>query len=136
MDELLAIEKNVGEIAGVIGLQFAYENETINLEEIDKEEFKEVCVRLHLVAKNLQSIREESRLLDLLHELANTEYGIALFSETWRLAVVEEIGAPCGDLLIMRGVRSTVELASATRKICSAAMEQASFWPCSRVFVL
>ena len=41
MDELLAIEKNVGEIAGAIGLQFAYENETINPEDIDKEEFKD-----------------------------------------------------------------------------------------------
>lgn len=41
MDELLAIEKNVGEIAGAIGLQFAYENETINPDEVDKEEFKE-----------------------------------------------------------------------------------------------
>lgn len=40
MDELLAIEKSVGEIAGAIGLQFAYENETVNLEEIEKEEFK------------------------------------------------------------------------------------------------
>ena len=40
MDELLAIEKSVGEIAGAIGLQFAYENETVNLEEVEKEEFK------------------------------------------------------------------------------------------------
>ena len=40
MDELLSIENCVGQIAGAIGLQFAYENETVNLEEIEKEEFK------------------------------------------------------------------------------------------------
>jgi hypothetical protein len=40
MDELLAIEKCVGEIAGAIGLQFTAESETVNLEEVEKEEFK------------------------------------------------------------------------------------------------
>jgi len=40
MDELLNIEKNIGPIAGAIGLQFQYENESIDQDEIKYEEFK------------------------------------------------------------------------------------------------
>lgn len=40
MDELLSIEKNIGPIAGAIGLQFTYEPETQNQEDAQYEEFK------------------------------------------------------------------------------------------------
>jgi len=40
MDELLSIEKNIGPIAGAIGLQFTYEPETQNQEDTQYEEFK------------------------------------------------------------------------------------------------
>lgn len=39
MDELLSIEKNIGPITGSIGLQFQYENETQDQEDIRYEEF-------------------------------------------------------------------------------------------------
>lgn len=38
MDEYLAIEKHVGQIAAVIGLQFAYEPEVVQEEEMTYEE--------------------------------------------------------------------------------------------------
>ena len=38
MDEYLAIEKHVGQIAAVIGLQFAYEPEVVQEEEVTYEE--------------------------------------------------------------------------------------------------
>ena len=41
MDELMAIEKHIGEVAGIISLQFNYENEVIKEEDIAYEQFQE-----------------------------------------------------------------------------------------------
>lgn len=41
MDELLGIEKQVGEITGMIGLQFSFHNELVQVEDIVYEHFEE-----------------------------------------------------------------------------------------------
>ena len=41
MDELFDIEKHIGEVVGVIGLQFNYEQETINEDDIEYEKFED-----------------------------------------------------------------------------------------------
>ena len=39
MDEIMSIERNIGDIAGIIGLQFGYEAETIKEDDIEYEQF-------------------------------------------------------------------------------------------------
>lgn len=39
MDEIMAIERNIGDIAGIIGLQFSYEAEVIKEDDIEYEQF-------------------------------------------------------------------------------------------------
>jgi len=55
------------------------------------------------MTKNLQSIREQSRFEDFLSELAETEYDIGFFSETWRKEREEIITMPRGGTLYLSG---------------------------------
>lgn len=44
MDELFLIERYIGDVKAIIGLQFVYEPETIDVKDIEYEEFPEAAV--------------------------------------------------------------------------------------------
>ena len=59
-------------------------------------------IELHVVTKNLQSIRSESRFEDFCMELGHCEYDVCLFNETWR-SNEDTYTLPRGDCIFLSG---------------------------------
>ena len=59
-------------------------------------------IELHVVTKNLQSIRSESRFDDFCMELGHCEYDVCLFNETWR-SNEDTYTLPRGDCIFLSG---------------------------------
>ena len=64
-------------------------------------------INLHLITKNLQSIRETSRFQDFITELDCISYDLMFLSETWRSETEESFETPRGDLIFLSGGTSS-----------------------------
>lgn len=63
----------------------------------------EEFVKLHVVWKNVQSIRTDRRLEDLLLEVAQCQFDLLCLSECWRADEEECIETVHGDLVYLSG---------------------------------
>ena len=63
----------------------------------------EEFVKLHVVSKNVQSIRTDRRLEDLLLEVAQCQFDLLCLSECWRADEEECIETVHGDLVYLSG---------------------------------
>ena len=72
-------------------------NQTMN--DAVREEF----VELHVISKNVQSIRTDRRLEDLLSEVALCQFDLLCLSECWRADADECIETVNGDLVYLSG---------------------------------
>ena len=64
------------------------------------------CARficMHLVAKNLQSIRSTVRFMDFIVEIDRSDFDLIFLSETWRHEVEETVLTPGGNKLFLAG---------------------------------
>ena len=59
-------------------------------------------IALHVVTKNLQSIRSESRFGDFCMELGHCEYDVCLLNETWK-SNEDTYTLPRGDCIFLSG---------------------------------
>ena len=60
-------------------------------------------IRLHVLTKNLQSIRDQSRWEDLLAEFAMCDCDVVFFTETWRSERQQCFEMPTGGRLFLSG---------------------------------
>ena len=60
-------------------------------------------IRLHVLTKNLQSIRDQSRWEDLLAEFEVCDCDVGFFTETWRSKRQECFGMSSGGRLFLSG---------------------------------
>ena len=60
-------------------------------------------IPLHVVTKNLQSIKSDARFFDFIAELDQCSFDIFLFSETWRVETEEVFVTPAGHKLFFSG---------------------------------
>ena len=58
---------------------------------------------MHLVAKNLQSIRSTERFMDFIVEIDRSDFDLIFLSETWRHEVEETVLTPGGNKLFLAG---------------------------------
>jgi len=58
---------------------------------------------MHVITKNLQSIRDERRLADFMSELDSAMYDILFGTETWRAELEEFFETPGGHVLYTSG---------------------------------
>ena len=64
---------------------------------------REEFVELHVVSKNVQSIRTDRRLEDLLSEVALCQFDLLCLSECWREDADECMETVNGDLVYLSG---------------------------------
>ena len=60
-------------------------------------------IPLHVVTKNLQSVKSNDRFYDFIAELDQCSFDICLFSETWRVETEEVFVTPAGHKLFFSG---------------------------------
>ena len=60
-------------------------------------------ISLHVITKNLQSIRAESRFHDFCTELVACDHDLIFICETWRSAVEECFVLPSGGQIFLSG---------------------------------
>jgi len=79
-------------------------NSGINLSQLQPSRATEKkIIQLHVIVKNSQSIRAESRFEDFCTELVACDHGLIFFSETWRSAVGGCFFLPSGGHIFLSG---------------------------------
>ena len=88
-------------------------------------------IELHVITKNLQSIRSESRFEDFCMELGHCEYDVCLFNETWRSNEEDTYTLPRGDCIFLSGGDRNGGIGIAVSGRLMAAITRVSFHPYS-----
>ena len=83
-------------------------------------------IELHVVTKNLQSIRSESRFEDFCMELGHCEYDVCLLNETWR-SNEDTYTLPRGDCIFLSGGEGNGGVGIAVSGRLMAAITRVSF---------
>ena len=84
-------------------------------------------IELHVMTKNLQSIRSEPRFEDFCMELGHCEYDVCLFNETWRSYEENSYTLPRGDCIFMSGGDGSGGVGIAVSGKLMAAIKRVSF---------
>ena len=92
---------------------------------------KKEFIPLHVITKNLQSIRSELRFEDLCTELVACDHDLIFVSETWRSAVEECFVLPSGGHIFLSGGLSHQGVGIAVSGKMMAHLSDISFHPYS-----
>ena len=84
-------------------------------------------IELHVMTKNLQSIRSEPRFEDFCVERGHCEYDVCLFNETWRSYEENSYTLPRGDCIFMSGGGGSGGVGIAVSGRLMAAIKRVSF---------
>lgn len=94
-------------------------------------------IQLHVIVKNLQSIRAESRFENFCTELVACDHGLIFISETWRSAVGGCVFLPNGGHIFLSGGLLHQLVAIALSGKMMAHLSRTSFHPyCARLCLL